>query len=226
MKTQKRTYAEDFYAQFTQQIWVHTFCRVVLHMTNDIGIRFIHRFCKYVEPPPLGLHYYEQWVADEEEVSPGVSELIRSAALELIRSKDSLSARSAIHALACTGVKEDIPELIEIKGSSQDWMWREVEAAIAQIDLRSKSLETLLEEVCDQRSFVIFARALAKEREKAQKIEDSDADRYRLNGAMGWNNGDIASFIYSGLSIFENDENRPASWADFARFLCVGKELE
>lgn len=195
-------------------------------MTENTGSRFIHRLSTYVEPPPLGLHYYEQWVASEEEVSPGVSELIRRAALDLIRSENSLIVRSAVQALACTGTKEDMPALVARKGEPEGLMWREVEAALAQIEFRSKTLEALLEEVCDQRSFVLFARALAKEREKAQEIEAYESDHHRLNGALGWNNGDIASFIFSGLSVFENDENQPASWADFARFLYMGKELE
>ncbi|WP_439606049.1 hypothetical protein [Hydrogenophaga sp.] len=99
--------------------------------------------------------------------------------------------------------------------------------ARSQIEHRSKSIETLLAEVNDRSSFIVFARALAKERECAAALEVQDSAGYQVEGALGWKNADISSFIYAGLSAFMGlPESAPPTWADVAQFLYLGKELE
>jgi hypothetical protein len=90
--------------------------------------------------------------------------------------------------------------------------------------------DELLDEVRDRGSFIAFVRALAKERQEAEEIERASPDRLTLDGAHGWKNPDIASFLYAALDYFTEKpffkpENEP-SWRMFAEFLYRGKILE
>lgn len=79
----------------------------------------------------------------------------------------------------------------------------------------------------DRSSFIVFARALAKERERAAALEAQGSASYYVDGALGWKNADISSFIYAGLAAFDgSSESEQCPWAAMARFLRLGKELE
>jgi hypothetical protein len=90
--------------------------------------------------------------------------------------------------------------------------------------------EDLLDQVCDRDSFIRFVRALAEERDQAEKIERSQPKTYIIDGACDWKNGDVASFLYGSLDYFSQKpfhtpENEP-SWKMFADFLYHGKIIE
>lgn len=90
--------------------------------------------------------------------------------------------------------------------------------------------EQLLDKVDDQASFIRFVEALAAERERAAAEEQSYPQRYIVDGAFNWKNGDISSFLYATLEYFESrpfhkPENEP-SWRMFADFLYFGKIYE
>ena len=92
------------------------------------------------------------------------------------------------------------------------------------------SPEDLLDDVIDRDSFVAFVKALAKEREEAEKLEREDPVRYQLGGAKNWQNGNISSFLYAALDYFNEKEfHRPEespSWKMLAEFLYFGKIIE
>ncbi|NJO78200.1 MAG: hypothetical protein HC827_06500 [Cyanobacteria bacterium RM1_2_2] len=89
---------------------------------------------------------------------------------------------------------------------------------------------TLLQQVKDKQTFIQFVQALALEREQAEAIEREDPNYYRVNGALGWENGDIASFLWAALEYFKtrplDEQEAPLSWAMFAEFLYFGKLYE
>lgn len=59
--------------------------------------------------------------------------------------------------------------------------------------------EELLEGV-DRESFIAFVKALASEREAAERLEKAQPTRFSLGVAHGWQNGDIASFLHAALA--------------------------
>ncbi len=66
------------------------------------------------------------------------------------------------------------------------------------------SPEELLDQVKDRESFIMFVQTLADEREAAAQIERANPHAYCLDGALGWKNADITSFLYAMLAYFEN----------------------
>ncbi len=92
------------------------------------------------------------------------------------------------------------------------------------------TLHEMRQGVQDRDTFVAFVQALAEERERAQEIEHADPQRYQLDGAHGWKNGDISSYLYACLDYFNTKPfHQPAtepSWRMFADFLYFGKIIE
>ncbi|MEO0645329.1 MAG: hypothetical protein AAFZ17_04090 [Cyanobacteria bacterium J06650_10] len=91
--------------------------------------------------------------------------------------------------------------------------------------------ENLLDAVCDRDTFIAFVRCLAEERTKAQQIETTNPDAYIVDGALGWANSDIQSYLWACLEYFEKAPlcDPPAiepSWRAFADFLYCGKIIE
>lgn len=90
--------------------------------------------------------------------------------------------------------------------------------------------QQLLDQVCDRDSFIAFVQALADERESAEQVERADPARYGIDGAHGWKNGDIASYLYACLDYFaEKPFHKPdaePNWRMFAEFLWCGKIIE
>ena len=90
--------------------------------------------------------------------------------------------------------------------------------------------ELLLQNVRDRETFVAFVRALAAEREEAEKLEKENPQAYMVDGAHNWKNADIASYLYAALDYFEEKPlHRPEcepSWHMFAAFLYCGKIIE
>jgi len=89
-----------------------------------------------------------------------------------------------------------------------------------------------LEHVIDRESFVQFVFALAEERRQATEIERKEPNRYVVDGALGWMNGDIPQYLEACTELLESDSsvgdldlNRP-SWRLFAEFLYSGKIIE
>jgi hypothetical protein len=64
------------------------------------------------------------------------------------------------------------------------------------------STDDLLERVTDKQTFIEFVQALADERERAQEIENNHSNVYIMDGALGWKNGDIPSFLCAALECF------------------------
>jgi hypothetical protein len=91
--------------------------------------------------------------------------------------------------------------------------------------------EELLEYVVDQKSFIAFVEALATERRQAARLEAEQPVCYQLGGALGWYNGDIASFLEAALTYFQEGplkacpEPKP-NWRMLAEFLYCGKIIE
>jgi hypothetical protein len=91
--------------------------------------------------------------------------------------------------------------------------------------------EEFLDRVDDRESFIAFVEALAEERRRAAQLENEQPIRYQLGGALGWQNGDIASFLEAALEYFQEGPARPRpeskpSWRMLAEFLYCGKVIE
>jgi hypothetical protein len=85
----------------------------------------------------------------------------------------------------------------------------------------------LLEQVKGRDSFLAFVKALAEERELAEKMEREDPGKYRFGGALGWESGSISSFLGAALARVEDGSYfKEASWRAFAEFLYCGKIYE
>ena len=89
------------------------------------------------------------------------------------------------------------------------------------------SPEELLDRVVNQDTFIEFVRALADEREMAEKMKGQNPVRFQLGGAMNRQTGGISSFLYAALHYFtEKPFHQPEkmpSWKMFAEFLYFGK---
>jgi len=90
--------------------------------------------------------------------------------------------------------------------------------------------EQLLDDVHDRDTFIAFVRALARERETAEQVERREPARYCIDGADGWKNADIASYLYACLDYFNEKPFHKAdaepNWRMFAEFLYFGKIIE
>ncbi|MFO0694483.1 MAG: hypothetical protein U0230_13065 [Polyangiales bacterium] len=90
--------------------------------------------------------------------------------------------------------------------------------------------EELLERVVDRESFVLFLRALAEEGASAEEEERAEPERYRVDGARGWKNGDLSGFLFGCLAHFDpkplHQPGEEASWRALAEVLYAGKVVE
>ena len=178
----------------------------------------IQRLSQHVDE--YTLTYYEQWVRD---ATPLVDLFVLvDEATRLVHSSDERLARSALQAIGSFG---DLGCLkgIEAAGFAKAHP-DEVRLVTMHLKERLLAPEELLEQVHDQESFVLFVRSLAKDRAMAQEIEASDPRRYSLDGALGWKNADISSFLYAASST--RSASAPADWRWFAEFLYSGKVVE
>ena len=75
-----------------------------------------------------------------------------------------------------------------------------------------------------------FAMALAAERRDAANIDADNPQRYMLDGAHGWANGDIPAFLEAACEYFGSvPDGEPVpepSWKVFAEILWCGKIIE
>ena len=92
------------------------------------------------------------------------------------------------------------------------------------------SPEELLDGVADRDSFLEFVETLADEREKAEGLERRQPEKYCIDGALDWKNGDISHFLRAALEYFEktqaHEPDEHPSWKMFAEFLYFGKIIE
>ena len=90
-----------------------------------------------------------------------------------------------------------------------------------------ESPEDLLDLVKDRASFLAFAKALAAEREKSERMEADNPVRFQLGGALNWQNSSISTFLSSAIAGLEgNAAEEEATWQQFAEFLYLGKIYE
>ena len=93
-----------------------------------------------------------------------------------------------------------------------------------------KPLHEIADEVCDEKSFLEFAKALESDRRSAVEAEKLTPSKPYGPDAGGWENGSIENFINAGIGWAEDSEfgHIPASnpWKRFALFLYAGKFYE
>lgn len=95
--------------------------------------------------------------------------------------------------------------------------------------MNKPSPESLLDLVSDRETFVAFVQALANEREQAAEIEKENPTRYMVDGALGWKNAEISSFLEACLYNVEGvcaEASDLPSWRLFAEILYCGKIVE
>ncbi|MGX5203254.1 DUF7660 family protein [Aliikangiella sp. IMCC44632] len=101
-----------------------------------------------------------------------------------------------------------------------------------------KELHELAEEVSDQETFLVFVRALYKDRERSSKSENKSPSSPYEADAGGWENTSIETFFEAAVAWAEDssfgtkmafpeyqlDGQNP--WRSFAAFLLAGKVYE
>jgi hypothetical protein len=97
----------------------------------------------------------------------------------------------------------------------------------------TSSLQTLLDSVADELSFLQFLEALATDWEDKQQKERSNPSSRYGPGANGWESGTIGGYLdaavrwgeasIGGLQLYEKPTN---SWKRAAQILYMGKRYE
>lgn len=187
-------------------------------MGHDEAIAEIQRLAKYADR--YSLPYYRQWVLDGPFKADG--SVIAAAAITLADDLDDGIARSALHAWASFGSLDNNEkfENSRFAKSHPD----EVSFAVRYLRVNAITPEELLGNVHDEPSFIDFVQALAKERFKAQETEHDNPRTYTLDGAFGWKNADIGSFLEAACA--GSSRNPVPTWRHFAEFLYGGKVYE
>jgi hypothetical protein len=90
--------------------------------------------------------------------------------------------------------------------------------------------EDLLDLVVDRDSFIAFVKALAAERQEAEKMERDRPDHYQYGGALDWQHSDISMYLDAAVACFQAEADYESSvtptWKLFAEFLYYGKIYE
>ncbi len=94
-------------------------------------------------------------------------------------------------------------------------------------------LDTLVEEVCDEFTFIIFLSALAADREdEVIKEKDKPSSPYSP-GANGWENGTIETYLEAAVAWAKTSNNDMTlyrlsenPWQRVAKILFAGKYYE
>jgi hypothetical protein len=93
-----------------------------------------------------------------------------------------------------------------------------------------RDLTDVADAVCDEKSFLEFAKALIADRERAVQLEKTNPSSPSGPDAGGWENITIASFLKAAVAWAEDSEFRPFPstnpWQRFAYFLYAGKIYE
>ena len=92
-------------------------------------------------------------------------------------------------------------------------------------------LHELLENVDDRASFVVFVKALIQDKRVSDELEKQNPEKYKLVGALGWENGSIETYLDACLACFEDgkwhqEKPKDITWKRFAEFLYGGKIYE
>lgn len=94
------------------------------------------------------------------------------------------------------------------------------------------TLEDYLEQVVDQESFLVFARALRDDKEDEMQKEWAKPSNPYSHGWNGWQNATIEGFLESAVAWAEDSdfgskiEPTDNPWKKFALFLYGGKIYE
>lgn len=94
-------------------------------------------------------------------------------------------------------------------------------------------LEHLLDKVYDEKSFLVFAKALRADREDEVAKEKLNPSSPYSSGANGWENGTIESYLGAAIAWAEDSEfgntqdlADASVWKKVASFLYCGKIYE
>ena len=94
------------------------------------------------------------------------------------------------------------------------------------------NLDTLLEEVCDERTFVAFLEALANDFAREQELEASNPSGPYGPGQLGWENGTVdavlgAAAAWGHIKLLTGSPPREANpWKRCAHIVYAGKFYE
>ncbi|MCC6511414.1 MAG: hypothetical protein IT423_20110 [Pirellulaceae bacterium] len=198
---------------------------------DSLAHDFILKMVAYLEDSRTSPHY-EYWMLEWND-DPAFRTTVARVARSLLAHDDCGIVRSAMQALSVAGETEDIELIASLCSNANAAVRSDVDACKRTIQKRMKTLEEMLDEVVDWKTFAAFVENLAAERERAQKIENANSGdpAYIVNGALGWNNGDIQGFLCASLSYFpdlmtDDDERAIPTWRNFAAMLYYGKTTE
>jgi len=90
-------------------------------------------------------------------------------------------------------------------------------------------LHELLEQVIDEKSFLLFAKSLQADKEDESRKEKASPSGIYNRGHNGWENADIEGFLESAIAFVEDSQawsDESNHWKKFALFLYGGKIYE
>jgi hypothetical protein len=191
---------------------------------------FVELYSRHIDTAADGLVYVESWIEDKQreipDFIPRLATHCRTALLTLGREDHVL--RGCVQFLSVIGTDEDIELLrsVAVNANVSTGVQDDASEGAQYLEDSLKSLEQLLDEVKDRRTFIVFADALIRERGEAEKLERSRGADY-LNAALGWQNIDISAFLEIVVSeLGESEGEVGPSWSQLAHALYMGKIYE
>ena len=134
---------------------------------DTIANDFIRKMVAYIEDTGVSPNY-EFWMS-EWNADPAFPASVARESRRLIANDDCKIVRSAMQALAVTGGTVDIELLDSLRTHADGSIRADVDACKRFISNRMKTLDDLLDEVVNWKTFVTFVENLAAERDKAHQ---------------------------------------------------------
>lgn len=198
---------------------------------QDQARQFLETRSEYVSEASRGKMDFDWWVTDLASANPQAYKALRTAIVWALKSQSPPLMRSGLQALVALRNSDDIATIASMTTPADVGVASDANVCLDELKYRLMTWHDRLELVIDRSSFVRFVYALAEERDRAQEMENASPDNDRLNGALGWNNADISSYLgtFAGFldtkSHSDLDYERP-SWRLFAEALYFGKIYE
>jgi hypothetical protein len=189
---------------------------------------FVELYSRHIDTASDGLIYVESWIEDKQlEIPDFTSRLAtycRTTLLTLDREDQIL--QGCIQFLSVIGTKEDIELLRSVSNNANlaTGVQDDAREGARYLEASLKSLEQLLDDVKDRRTFIVYADVLIRERGRAEELE---RDAHYADAVFGWQNSSISSFLGSFMIGLEESKSEVGlSWSELAHALYMGKIYE
>jgi hypothetical protein len=189
---------------------------------------FVELYSRHIDTARDGLDHVESWIENKQiEVPDFIPRLTTHCrtTLETLDREDHI-LRGCVQFFSVIGRKEDIELLrsVAVNTNVSTGVQDDAREGAQYLENSLKSLEQLLDEVKDRRTFTVYADALIREREQAEELE---RDAHYADAVLGWQSSSISAFL--GIVVSELEESTlesGPSWKELADALYMGKIYE